>query len=173
MRRHIRGFTLIEMVISLVILGIVGAIVAAGIQGGVFAYQQSATSLENISKIRVTSERLLREFREIRRDPLNTLRYDITEPFAAGNILFVKSDGTTVTVTASLPLLTIAYDTPAGTHTLSDQLTGFTLQYFQADGTTSSVSATDVAFIELELTLDDGHGNALSQRSRIGLRNQP
>jgi prepilin-type N-terminal cleavage/methylation domain-containing protein len=173
MTRRQRGFTLIEMIVSILILGILGAAAAYGIQNGVIAFQTTSAALDTLSKLRVSTERVARELREIRRDPLDSGRYDITEPFAADQISFVKTDGTRVSLAVAGNTLTLEYDTPTGVFTLTDQLSSFSLAYYGSDGSTSVATADALAFIEVELVLSDTAGNSLPQQTRIALRSQP
>lgn len=173
MKRHARGFTLIEMVVSLVVLAVLGATAAYGINNGVLAFMRTADALDTTSKLRLTSERMAREIRQLRRDPLNTARYDVTEPFAADQLAFSKLDATLVTLTTAPPLITLSYDDPVGDFTLSDQVNALTFRYFQSDGVTNAGNGTTLAFVEFDLTLTDSNGNDLVQTTRVGLRNQP
>jgi hypothetical protein len=120
----------------------------------------------------VASERLVRELREIRRDPLLPANYDTT--IAANPLVFTKSDGETVTINAAAPLLTLAYDSvsTATPYTLTDEVSSITFTYLQSDGVTAATNSSNVAFIEFELVLTR-NGNSYPQRSRIALRNQP
>jgi MSHA biogenesis protein MshO len=165
-----RGFTLMELVISILVLGILGATAAYGIQNGVIAFQVTQDALDSLGKLRYATERLTRELREVRRDPLDSSRYDIAT-LGAGNIEFVKQDGTEVSVAVSGGTLTLEYDSPAGPHVLTDRLSAFSLAYYDADGNSTADAAT-VAFIELEVVLSDGSGS-LPQRGRVALRSQP
>ncbi len=173
MTRRQHGFTLIEMVITILVIGILGATAVYGIQNGVIAFQATSDALDTLGKLRITTERVGRELRDTRRDPLDSSRYEITEPLSASQIRFVKTDGTEVTLAIAGNTLTLEYDTPAGAHTLTDQLNSFTLRYYGSDGTTVVSSAGTVAFIEVELVLNDGTGNSLPQQTRIALRSQP
>ncbi len=169
-RKRQRGFTLIELVISIMVLGILGATAAYGIQNGVIAFQTTQETLDSLGKLRYATERLTRELREVRRDPLDSSRYDIAT-FGTNGIEFIKQDGTEVTVAVSGSTLTLEYDNPAGAYILTDQLTSFTLGYFDVDGNTTADAAT-VAFIELEIVLSDNSG-PMPQRGRIALRSRP
>lgn len=165
-----RGFTLMELVISILVLSILGATAAYGIQNGVLAFQATGEALDSLGKLRYASERLARELREIRRDPLDSSQYEITI-MANDEISFVKQDGTEVGVTVSGTTLTLAYDSPVGAHILTDQLAAFSLAYHDADGNVTASSAA-VAFIDFEIQLSDGSGT-LPQRGRVALRSQP
>ena len=165
-----RGFTLMELVISILVLGILGATAAYGIQNGVIAFQATEEALDSLGKLRYATERVSRELREIRRDPLDSSRYDITT-LATDTIEFVKQDGTEVTLASAGGTLTLEYDDPSGAQVLTNQLNAFTLIYLDADGNVTADPA-QVAFIDVQITLSDASGN-LPQRSRVALRSQP
>ncbi len=164
------GFTLIEMIIAIVILGLLGAAAGYGLQNGALAFVNTADSVHTLGKLRVASERLVREIREIRRDPVTPGVYDITT-MNATTLAFTKLDATGVTLNSAPPQVTLAYSAPAGTHTLTDDVASLTFAYYQADGLTPATGSNDVAFIEFELVLTQ-NGNAYPQRARVALRNQ-
>lgn len=168
-RQH--GFTLIEVIISMVILSLLGAAAGYGLTGGSLAFSNSADSIRTLSKLRYAGERMTREIREIRRDPATPAVYAIST-MAAGALAFTKTDGTAVTLTSTPPLLTLAYSGIAGSPVLTDQVNTLGFAYYQADGSTPATGNGDVAFIEFELVLTR-NGNNYPQRNRVALRNQP
>jgi len=170
-RTRQQGFTLMEMIISLVILGLLGAAAGYGLTGGALAFSGTADAIQTLGKLRYASERMAREIRETRRNLITPAVYDITT-MAATTLAFTKTDGTSVTLTSTPPLVTLAYSTPAGTPTLTDAVSSLTFSYLQDDGVTAATGNSDVAFIELDLTLTR-NGNNYPQRTRVSLRNQP
>jgi prepilin-type N-terminal cleavage/methylation domain-containing protein len=170
MQRTENGFTLVEMVAALTVLALLAAIVGPLLTNGVRAYNDSAAAVHTLSKLRVTSERLLREIREIRRD--GSGNFDISLPLSSSTLQFFKTDTEQVTISTAIPLVTLEYGSVAGTPTLSDEVSAFGFSYLQADGSLPANDNTDVAFIEFELVLTHA-GNNYAQRSRVALRNQP
>lgn len=169
MTRH-GGFTLIEMIITMVILSLLGAAAGYGLSGGALAFSGSADSVQTLANLRYASERMAREIREIRRDLVTPDVYDIGT-MNPDTLAFVKSDGTGVTLTSTPPLVTLAYTSPAGSPALTDQVSSLVFAYYQADGVTAATGNGDVAFIELELVLTRD-GNSYPQRTRVALRNR-
>jgi MSHA biogenesis protein MshO len=167
-RQH--GFTLIEMIISLVILALLGAAAGYGLTGGALAFSGNADVLHTLGKLRYASERMAREVREIRRDSVTPANYDITT-MTDTTLAFTRRDGTGVTLTGTLPLLTLAYSSPAGIYTLTDEVGSLAFAYYQADGSTAATGSADVAFIEFDLVLTR-NGNSYPQRTRVALRNR-
>lgn len=164
------GFTLLEMVIALVVLGLLGAAAGYGLIGGTLAFSNTADSVHTLGKLRYASERMAREIREIRRDPATPANYDISS-MNAGTLAFTRTDGISVTLNAAPPVVTLAYSTPAGTPTLTDEVSSLSFSYLQQDGTSTATGAGDIAFVEFELILNH-NGNSYPQRSRVALRNR-
>jgi len=169
--RGAKGFTLMEMVIVLVMLGLMAAIAGPYLSNGMRAYNDSAAAVHTLSKLRLASERLVREIREVRRDAAGN--YDVTLPLTSGALEFVKTDGEQVSIGDAGAQLTLAYSSVAGgaPFTLSDELASITFTYLKADGTPYT-SVADLRIIEFELVLNHA-GNDYRQRSRVALRNQP
>lgn len=171
--RNETGFTLIEMITSMLLLAVLAAAAVPFMSNGVQAYNSTANGLQTISKLRYASERLARELREIRH---NGTGYGIsTSVTTAGNdIRFQKSDLEWVNINTNAPNLTMNYENLASgaDFILSDGLTSVTFNYYRNDGINPPTSAIDVAYIEFELVLNS-NGTSYSQRTRVALRNQP
>ncbi len=168
-RRRLQGFSLIELVIGLSVLGLLAAVAAPYLSNGARAYNNTHAALYTVNNLRYTSERIARELRAIDNSggvfaiatPVNT---------AGDSITFTKTDGVTVSLSAAPPLLQISYDTlPGGVFTLADQLSSLSFSYYRSDGLPASTTA-DVAYIEFEVVLDNG--NRYAQRGRVALRNR-
>jgi len=171
-RRMYKGFTLIEMIATLIVLGLIASFAVPYLSNGVRAYNNTSAALNTVSQLRYASERMARELREVQRTLAGN--FDISTPVtgANNNITFRKSDGDQVIITSAAPTLSLAYDTLlSGTNfTLSDELTSITFNYYQSNGT-QATGTNNVAYIEFELILNNGA--TYSQRTRVALRNQP
>ena len=165
-----RGFSLIEMIISMLILAVLGTTAGYGLTGGVRAFSDNTDVLQTLGKLRYASERMAREVREIRRDAVNPVNFDITA-MTATSLSFTRGNGTAVTLIANPPLLTLAYAAPAGAQILTDEVSSMNFAYFQNDGSTTATSSADVAFIEFNLELSKA-GRIYPQRTRVALRNR-
>jgi Tfp pilus assembly protein FimT len=159
------------MVIVLVMLALMTAIAGPYLSNGMRAYNDSAAAVHTLSKLRLASERLVRELREVRRNPAAPTNYDIT--VGGLPLVFTKTDGETVTIDSTAALLTLAYDSIGGgtSYALTDELNSISFSYLQSDGN-AATGPSDVAFVEFELELTHA-GNDYRQRSRVALRNQP
>jgi len=179
------GFTLVEMVMVILVVGMLAVTLASLLSSGVGAFMAGSEVSDTLSSLRLSSERIARELRTVRRDPAAMTDFDFLSRTAT-SVQFRRLENnhvtvTTVTIDSNGANLRIAYNTPAGTFTLSDQLDtaslsppgGFALSYLQQNGVTNA-GANDalVAFVDIELSLRDSNGNSYPQRSRIALRNR-
>lgn len=172
-----RGFTLIELVMVIVIVGIIAGTVASLASGGVGAFMAGRDAADTLSELRVTSERIARELRTVRRDPAAPANFDFMSPVSAActnNVQFrrLENNGTTVTavtIDTAGTTLRLAYDSVAGNHTLTER-GSVRFCYLRQDGTPAA-GVADVAFVEVELTLTN-NGNSYPQHTRVALRNR-
>lgn len=179
LRRLARGHTLIEMVATIVLVGILAAAVTPMLVNGLRAFEATAKSLTTLSKLRYASERMAREIREVRRNLVTPTNYDITTRNAT-NFVFINDDGVTVTLNATaLPLVRMTYSaTPAVSNiTLTDQVSAFTFTYYCQDGvlegtgTCNPMTNANIGFVDINLTLTQD-GGSYQQRTRVALRNK-
>lgn len=162
---------LVEAIVTVVLVGILAVAGLPILSNSLRAYTAIQESLWELSKLRYATERLAREIREVRRDPAVPTDYDIAVMTAA-KFEFVKTDGVAVALEAVPPALTLNYAPPVSpTPALTDQVKGFAFKYFKDDGVTAATSKSDVAFVEMDLTLTQG-GADYAQRTRVGLRNK-
>lgn len=172
LRRGNYGFTLMELVVTLIVLGLMSAFAVPYMSNGVRAYNDTAAALQTLSKLRYAGERIARELREIRNVDG---KFDINVPVnvPGDRIVFKKTDGQQVTISDTAPTLSLAYNTLADNadFPLTDKLTRLTFNYYQSDGVSQATGVDNVAYIEFELILNDASG--YSQRTRVALRNRP
>lgn len=185
-----RGFTLVELVIAMVLIGALGAVGSSMLSDSFITTQRVNDSNGTKAQTRYVLERLAREIREVKY--LNGGSYCLeqingVDTMAPQRLVFDKrsnsqsldrqncaTDSNRVTINYSAPLLTLAYATPALSATLSDRVApaGFSMRYLQSDGATVSNSAATLYFVEIALTLTDATGaQGFSQHLRVALRN--
>lgn len=166
------GFSLIELVVSIVILGLLAAATAPIFSSSLRAYVESDAHLTTLSKARYATERIARELREVRYDTANS-RYDFGA-ISATSMAFTKQDATTVTITAAGANLNFTYAPPNVTAPLTDELSAVNFLYCTALQTppACTANATSVASVVVSLTLSN-RGATHTQRVRVALRNQP
>src|SRR3989337_2976575 len=167
-----RGFTLIELVMVTVVLGILATVTVPLLVNSFRAYETNQTNLVTLSKLRYATERMAREIREVRYAGGN---YAIV--MGATTLQFTKSDaaGTVVTINgAAPPLAPLQYSAPAMTATLTDQVAagGLQFEYFDINNNDVGVTTANVAYVDVSLTLTDPNSGAAAQRTRIAFRNR-
>lgn len=163
------GFSLVEMVVSIVVLGILAAITAPVFSTSMRGYAESDAHLTTLSKARYATERIARELREVQYNAV-TGNFLFTA-MGANNVSFTKQDLTTVTLNVAGANLNLRYAPPNITAPLTDELTALTLTYLNTNGAPGA-NATTVRAIDVSLTLTN-RGVSHTQRVRVGLRNQP
>jgi len=166
--RRSQGFSMVEAVVAILLMGILAMAAIPLISGGVEAYQTTTSQLVTLSKLRYATERIAREIREVRRVPATPTNYDITTA-PGSSVTFTKSDANQVTITTALPLVTMAYQTPAANATLTDQVSSLAFRFLDINNAVTA-SAAQVAFVEISLALTVD-GVVMQQRTCVSLRN--
>ena len=165
--RRNQGFTMVEAVVAILLMSILALAAIPLINGGVEAYQTTSSQLVTLSKLRYATERIARELRAVRRNPGTPANYDITT-LPGANVVFTKADGNQVTINGTPPLVTMAYQIPAVSATLTDQVNALAFRFLDINGNVTA-SAALVAFVEVSLALTVD-GAVLQQRTRVSLR---
>jgi prepilin-type N-terminal cleavage/methylation domain-containing protein len=187
--RHQRGFTLVELIISAGLLGLL-ALTATFFWVNSFALVKSVnTDSAAIADGRALLERLAREIRETKYDAVNGT-YCVST-MAASQMVFNKTSDTTasacgganpvnndIAVNIQLPAnsanLNLGYAgvlaAPSGTRALTGYASAFAIRYL--DGTYAvTASAVSLRFVELTLTLQPQGVQATQSRTVVALRN--
>ncbi len=147
-RRRDAGFTLIELIITIVLVGIIAGIGALVVLQGVNAFLAEDIRADLTTDGRLAIERMAREIRTIR----TRTAADIPT-MTGGTLSFVDLDGNPITYTSGVGNVTRNGTTLASATTVA---LGFL--YFQQDGTPAG-SAAQVWVIQVDLTLTTGGEN--------------
>ena len=179
-----RGATLIEIIVVIIISGILVVFIAPILATAVDSYDRTSRNIEVLTKMRYAMERISREIRSIRRDPLDSGSYDIATALSgmtAKKLQFCRSDGTRVTID-NLSLATeIAVDYTSGFtatctaatlsgQTLTDSVTLFNFTYLTITGA-AATGKTDVAYVDIDLRMAGTGTSTYLNTMRVDLRN--
>ncbi|MEK6747799.1 MAG: type II secretion system protein [Pseudomonadota bacterium] len=164
--RAVTGYTMIELVLVIVIIGIMGGVGAQVFSSGLTAYTTTAASLDELNQLRFGMERIARELREIR---YTAGAAQIVTPFSATQITFTNNDGNVVTLTTSIPNITLAYTTPAASATLLRNITALSLAYKQNDGATAATATNNLGFVDITVSAQVASG-VYTRSTRVAMR---
>ncbi len=157
-----KGFTLIEIVITIVLISILAGLAAVIILQGVRAYSDEDSRSDVHYQTRLAVERIAREARQIQSCS------DILTPANPSNMLsFVDiNSGGAVTFTVNAVTQTLS----RGTDVLATGITSTRpFQFLKRDGlasTTSCINPNDIWFIEISVT-DAKGSQSLPIRTRV------
>jgi len=163
--RH-SGMTLIEIVISLVVLSIILVVAGQFVLSSATMFNIGKSNITTLNKLRFANERLSKEIRHV---DFTGSQYDITTK-AASRFVFTKTDGTAVDFNLNGTDLEMTYSTLSVTPTpiLLDNVTSLDFNYYQYDGTTANAAA-DVKEVEFEIMVTES-GISYSTKTRILLK---
>ena len=170
-RMRSRGFTLIEMIISITIFSIIAVIgmqiIANGMQVAIVTNDNTKLS----GKLAYAMDRMARDIREV---SISSGAYVISTSTST-SFSFTRRDGTVVTFTGSGSNITMTYVSGGTTTaaTLTDDLSSLTFSYLDVSGNAaaSGTLTTDVRFVEIDLTLANAtSGASYHDTVRVALR---
>ncbi len=157
MKEH-RGFTLIEVIMVIVIVGIIAGLAAMIISHGVRAYSDEAARSDVHYQARLAMERMVREIRMIRS------RTDIAA-MTTTNLVFTDVYGNTVGFDYTAPPALRRWD-GAAFNNLASSIISFAFNYYQQDLATPATGSADVMLIEITMRVQQG-AEALDMRTRV------
>ena len=163
-----RGWTLVELIMVMVIIGILAAFIAPVLLNALKAYDRMQVTVNTYGKMRYAMERMAREIAALRRRAADTTSFDVAT-MTAGVFTFFKEDGTEVTLALAGTDLNLTY-VATGTGLLADRVAGLTFAYYRGDGVTVAADATELAFVQVSMTISDGT-TSYPNRVRVALRN--
>ncbi|MCX5717824.1 MAG: type II secretion system protein [Nitrospirae bacterium] len=148
MHRGKRGVTLIELVITMVLMGIVALVVANALSTGIKGNLTTDNRKEALDQARVAMERMRREIRNLNNSASVTTS-------SATQFCFTDTESTLIDYSYSNPNVTRDTGNCAagGGATLSTNITSLSFVYLRADGTTDAAfSAANTKLIRITLT---------------------
>jgi prepilin-type N-terminal cleavage/methylation domain-containing protein len=160
MRNDAAGFTLIEIVITIVLVSILAGLAGMVILQGVRAYTVEQTRSDVHYQARLAMERMAREIRMIKSQA------DISA-MAAANLRYTDANGSNTGFNWVNP--TLNRWNGAGNDALATGITAFAFAYVKIDGTAAS-AASEIWFVDISLTSQQG-AEALVMRGRVHPRN--
>ena len=143
--QHERGFTLIEAVVAIVVIGIIFALGSAIMTNTFRAYFTGRDLTELDWQCRMAMNRMLRDLREIRSATATDL---VTTP--TGEITFTTT--TPQTITYSLSGTTLMRNSQP----LADGVSNLNFTYVINNGRTATTTASEVYYIIVSLTVTNG-----------------
>lgn len=138
------GFTLVEMVVVIVVLGVLAALGGMALQNAFRVYASSQGISDVDWQGRVALARLTRDLREARLPAVSDLTV-----VPASQLAFTDIDGSSVTYLVSGTQLM------RNSQPLADYVTALNFTYLQADRQTATVTPANVRYITVTLTVSD------------------
>jgi prepilin-type N-terminal cleavage/methylation domain-containing protein len=155
------GFTLLEVIVTLVIIGALGAMGATLMSRGFLNYFVAREISRDDAQGRLAFERMARELRTVR----STADLNIG---VANQITITDFDQTVIVYrrNAGTSQLERSQDGGATFQPLADNVSTLTISYLQNDGTTAAAVAANVYYITVLLTIVSSNVN-LTYRSTL------
>ena len=167
-----RGFTLLEVVITLLLLGLFAGVLSTFVSSGFKAYFHGQELNESAAQARLALARMTRDVRALKPSQIQV----------AGStyLSFIDSDGVTVSYFRSSSYLirvkgslgTILGEYPANAN-------GLTFNYLQADAVTSTTTPADIRYVIINLKFDHSQVSTIAAIAssdeyfaRVALRNE-
>ena len=181
-KKPAEGFTLIELTIVMVVLGIMGAALVPIMVSSIGAYNTTLGDIVVLDKQRYAIERLAREIREVSYDKTSGFAFGSVGNMGSNQMTFTRqfvfdvsgaaaSTSATVSIDTTTTEVRLGYD--GTSHVLTDELngaTGLVFSYFNQSGVAPTVSLSAVRAIGIELTLIHD-GRPFTQTTRVELKN--
>lgn len=144
-----KGFTLVELVMTMVLIGIVAYVVATALTTGIKAYFMTDFRKEALDQSRIAMERMTREIRNVRSSS------DIWVGVNASEFCFVNTEGTSIDFRYTAN--TILREEPAtcsgaAGNTLATSITSLLFEYVDNTGAVGAFSAANTKRIRITLT---------------------
>jgi prepilin-type N-terminal cleavage/methylation domain-containing protein len=169
-RKRQQGFTLMELVISVVLLGILSVVGANMIAGSFFTTRVISNEHLANAMARYAMERMAREIREISYDTsTGTLGVTVMQPSQLG---FNKSGlgGTVTAISFSHTSPTLTMSMAGNTTPLATDITAFGLTYLDANEAITAMPGA-VRHVRITLTASPAQAQPITLVTQVRLRN--
>jgi prepilin-type N-terminal cleavage/methylation domain-containing protein len=190
--RHNGGFTLVELVISILLVGMLAAVGSSMIVDSFSTTRMVNADTASAAQARYALERLAREIREVKYCTGSSCPGAVSgyclDTWTASQLIFktrtaIANTGSTnrTSCTTEVSTVTITYSSPnltLGGANLATQVdttaaTPFRFDYYQIDGTTTATTTDNIKFVRITLTVKDStSGQSIVQRTSVALRNE-
>lgn len=165
--RRTEGFSLVELILVIVILGILAVFVGPVLFNAIAAYERTQTSGQTHAKVRYALERMSREIREVARGVTDVRTLEIST-MTENTLAFVNTQGRTIVFSRTGNTLAMTYTTLTGV--LVDQIGSFSFAYFQPNATAVAGTSSSLAFVQISLAVSEGSAQYAS-RLRVDIKN--
>ncbi|BBO66985.1 hypothetical protein DSCA_09150 [Desulfosarcina alkanivorans] len=171
--RRDAGFTLIEIIVSLVIAGILASVAGMGIVSAISGYAVVRENVDLSEKIQLAGTRIQRELLELTDiDDWNATRPYIVYYSATGRRQAIARAGDTVRLYNDPGEISDAYLDNNG-DILTDHVDSLAFNYFQGDSNWAGEDIRELSTIEFSLKLarSEAAGTTMNLTTRVFLRN--
>jgi prepilin-type N-terminal cleavage/methylation domain-containing protein len=185
-QHHSRGFSLIELVYVIVVMGLLGALLVPVVHNSLKSYDITRQEVTTLDQTRYAMERMARELREVRFTASQAVAFTSA---TATSLVFTRRAVDAVTGSEGVTLaqsgsdLTLAYTSlPApttGAQLLLEDVGRFALVYLDQTQTAMAISSTptpeelaDVHAVRIELEVNTPDGRKLSRQTVVQLKNR-
>ena len=166
--RAARGWTLVELIMVMVIIGIVAVFIGPVLLNAVKAYDRTQITVNTYGKMRYAMERMAREIAAVRRAPGDTTAFEVAS-MTPTSFTFTNEDGTQVAIALGGSDVNLTY-AGTGTGVLADRVGALNFAYYRHDGASAAANATELELVEVSMTISDGT-TSYASRLRVALRN--
>ena len=166
--KNTQGFTLIEIIVTLMLVGIITVFAGMGIvrviQGFLFAKENATT----VQKGQMVMSRLIKEFTVI--DTITSGNATSME-FSSHKWLAGESSSVPVNGRIDFSSENLVLTLDGNALTLTDQVSDFALEYYDAYDATTQCAPTSARIIQITLTLEGADGVTSDFTDRVTPRN--
>ncbi|MDH5547856.1 MAG: prepilin-type N-terminal cleavage/methylation domain-containing protein [Gammaproteobacteria bacterium] len=163
------GFSLIELAITIIVLGLVVAAISGFMGRSILGFSRSVENISALTKMRYIDQRLAKELRLVN---YNAGAYVLTANTTATKFEYTDISGANDVVISynGTDTLNISYTNPATNGDLSREMSAFSFNYYTSDGVTAAaVDGSDLVFVEYSFTITENNAT-YSTSSRVMLR---